>query len=83
MYSFHSDDSNYDFFILGTDEDTLIIIYTSPGELDYMRHPKAWQAHSEVHVKGMGKDESTLLLPSLGFEPIAIPGINLNPIISL
>ena len=47
--------------------------------MDYIRHPTAWDARSDVIVKGMGKGQGTVL-PESAFDPVEITAA--NPIMS-
>ena len=48
-----------------------VVIYTSPGKLDYLRHPTAWDWHQNVTVTGAGAGLPTVLSRAV-FIPITI-----------
>ena len=52
-------------------DDVEVIIYTSPGELDYIRHPTAWDWHQNATVVGAGAGVRTIIPRGL-FIPITI-----------
>jgi len=62
-----------DIHIMGTREDMVLEVYTSPGLLDYKRHPTAWDRRADAIFTGRGEDELTPI-PRDQFEVINILG---------
>jgi len=62
-----------DIHTIGTREDMVLEIYTSPGLLDYKRHPTAWDRRADAIFTGRGEDEMTPIMRDQ-FEIISILG---------